>query len=310
MDYLAELGLLSLGSRFKRISDALYQEMAHFYATQDIVFDPGNFPLLHFLSSRTSSTIGEATERLGISQAGVSQKAAALARCGYIRFAADKVDKRRRAMRLTAKGMALLARLQPTWAMVERAVAGQLGTEAGALLDALNHFERGLGNGDFRRRLAPPVTIIPFDRRYAGDFDRLNRAWIEQYFTVEPFDDLVLKQPEKMIIDTGGEIFFALENGKAVGCCALLPLEHGMLEFTKLGIDEAARGKGIARALLRHAASQAKKKGVHTVRIFTNSRLIPACTLYRSEGFVEVAMSAEQKARYTRGDTMFDLELS
>ncbi len=154
-----------------------------------------------------------------------------------------------------------------------------------------------------------PVTILPYSAEHAPLFDRLNRAWIEQYFSIEPFDDLVLKQPEKYIIEPGGEIWFAALDGAVVGSCALLNYAPGVFEFTKLGVDEKARGKGVARALLRHCAARAKDKGAHMLKIFTSTKLAPANALYRSEGFTEIPMSAEQKARYKRGDVMYDLAL-
>ena len=153
------------------------------------------------------------------------------------------------------------------------------------------------------------LEIIPYAPEHGAVFDRLNRAWIDEFFTVEPFDDLVLTQPEKYIIAPGGEIWSATLDGKAIGSCALLVLEPGMFEFTKLGVDAKARGKGVARALLRHCKQRAKARGAHTLRIFTSRRLLPANALYVSEGFVEVEMSAEQKTRYQRADIMYDFAL-
>lgn len=153
------------------------------------------------------------------------------------------------------------------------------------------------------------VTILPFSEQHAPIFDRLNRAWIEEFFTIEPFDDLVLTQPEKMILATGGEIWFAALNSNVVGAAALLPFGEGVFEFTKLGVDENARGAGVARALLHHCRMRATQKGAHTLKIFTSRRLLAANALYQSTGFIEVEMSPAQKTRYARADVMYDLPL-
>ncbi|PZP85259.1 MAG: hypothetical protein DI582_06420 [Azospirillum brasilense] len=152
-------------------------------------------------------------------------------------------------------------------------------------------------------------AILPYSPAFAPAFDRLNRAWIEAYFSVEPLDDAVLTDPQRYILDPGGELWFAVENGHVLGCCALLKQEDGAYEFTKLGVDEAARGKGVARALLRHCTARARALGAPALRIFTSTKLVPANTLYRSEGFPVVAMSAAQKARYKRGDILYELAL-
>ena len=151
------------------------------------------------------------------------------------------------------------------------------------------------------------ITILPFSPEYASIFDHLNRAWIDEFFTIEPFDDLVLTQPQKMILDTGGEIWFAALNGEVIGACALLPFATGVLEFTKLGVDKKARGAGVARALLTHCQTRAKAKGSHTLKIFTSRRLVAAN--YRTAGVIEVEMSPAQKTRYARADIMYDLAL-
>ncbi len=153
------------------------------------------------------------------------------------------------------------------------------------------------------------ITILPYAPEHAPVFDRLNRQWIEEFFTVEPFDDLVLTQPEKMILEPGGELWFASLDGAVIAACALMPFTPGVLEFTKLGVDEKARGRGVARTLLNHCRDRAKAKGARTLKIFTSSKLAPANALYRSEGFLEIAMSAEQKQRYQRADVMYDLAL-
>ncbi len=153
------------------------------------------------------------------------------------------------------------------------------------------------------------MQILPYKPEYTPAFDRLNRAWIEQYFWVEPFDNEVLTKPEKYILNEGGELWFAVENGQVLGACALLKLREDLFEFTKLGVDENARGKGVARALLRHCVERARAVGHPVLRIYTSRKLIPANTLYRAEGFIEQEMSAQDKTRYKRADIMYELPL-
>ena len=153
------------------------------------------------------------------------------------------------------------------------------------------------------------MQILPYQPAFAPAFAALNRAWIEQYFTMEPFDHEVLAHPERHILEPGGKLWFAVENGAVLGCCALMKIGENRYEFTKLGVDPSARGKGVARALLRHAALRARALGTPALRIYTSRSLIPANTLYQSEGFLELPMSDEDRARYKRGDIMYELEL-
>jgi GNAT superfamily N-acetyltransferase len=154
------------------------------------------------------------------------------------------------------------------------------------------------------------VEILPFTAARAPWFERINRAWIETLFAMEPKDYDILGDPKTHIIDPGGEVWFGAWNGEIVGACALVVESPTVVEFSKLGVTEAARGKGVARALLRHCQQRARLRGFETLRIYTNAKLEAANALYCSEGFVEVPMNPVQKARYRRVDIMYDRALS
>ena len=51
------------------------------------------------------------------------------------------------------------------------------------------------------------IEILPYAPQHAPHFKRLNWEWIEQYFSIEPSDELLLGQPETYIIQPGGEIW-------------------------------------------------------------------------------------------------------
>ncbi len=154
------------------------------------------------------------------------------------------------------------------------------------------------------------ITLLPFTPERAHMFDSLNRAWIEELFIIEPKDVEILTRPQENILDKGGEIWFGALGGEIVGACALLVESAGILEFSKLGVAPSARGKGVARTLLRHCRERAMVRGAHTLRIYTNSKLAPANALYVSEGFQLVEMTPAQRQHYARVDTMYDLPLN
>ena len=61
------------------------------------------------------------------------------------------------------------------------------------------------------------MEIIPFESHYAQDFKRLNEAWLEHYFVVEPYDSELLGRCEESIIKPGGFIFFVRIDEQIVG---------------------------------------------------------------------------------------------
>jgi putative acetyltransferase len=134
------------------------------------------------------------------------------------------------------------------------------------------------------------VRIVGFDPRWRGDFARLNLEWLRRWFVVEPFDEEVLGDPEKHILDGGGRILFALleEAGaapRAVGTVALRNDGDGVYELTKMAVEPGLRGLGIGRALLDAAIEAYLGLGGRELYLESSSRLEPAIRLYERAGF-------------------------
>ena len=60
------------------------------------------------------------------------------------------------------------------------------------------------------------INIISFDNKYAKDFYYLNIEWLKTFFYVEPYDEVVLSNPQHYIINKGGYIFFYKLNNEIV----------------------------------------------------------------------------------------------
>lgn len=130
-----------------------------------------------------------------------------------------------------------------------------------------------------------PVEIVTYRPEFSADFDRLNRAWLEKYFTVEPLDEEYLSDPEGHILRPGGEIFFAMDAGQVIGTCAAIPQGDGSFELAKLAVTPEAQGRGIGRTLALRVIAFAKAHGAERIVLMSNSSLRPALRLYESLGF-------------------------
>ena len=60
------------------------------------------------------------------------------------------------------------------------------------------------------------LTFIPYDPAYRGVFYDLNKAWLEAYFLLEPYDIQVLSDPETMVLQPGGEVHFGGGSGAVI----------------------------------------------------------------------------------------------
>lgn len=152
------------------------------------------------------------------------------------------------------------------------------------------------------------MEIITFDPQYAEQFKDLNLEWLEHFFVVEPHDEEVLGNPEKYIIKPGGNIFFVKDDDKILATVALMKMEEGVFELTKMAVSPEARGKNIGQKLMRHALDYAKQQGWKKLIIYSNRKLENAIHIYKKFGFEEIPI--EKNNPYGRGDIKMKLELS
>lgn len=129
------------------------------------------------------------------------------------------------------------------------------------------------------------MEIVEFEPRHAEAFRVLNEAWISKYFTLEAKDREVLNDPQGKILEKGGRIFMALQDGAAVGCVALLKMDDGGYEVAKMTVSEDLRGSGLGRQLMQRCIDAGAEMGAKRLYLETNSGLGPALGLYRAMGF-------------------------
>jgi putative acetyltransferase len=153
------------------------------------------------------------------------------------------------------------------------------------------------------------VVIRPFVPGDAAAFRELNEQWISKYFGIEEMDRLTLEDPEGRILAPGGQIFIAEAEGKAIGCCALIPDGPGVFELGKMAVAEEYRGKGIGRRVLEHVIATARTWGVKSLHLGSNKRLEDAVHLYESVGFRHLAPEEVEPSPYARANVFMALQL-
>jgi N-acetylglutamate synthase-like GNAT family acetyltransferase len=144
----------------------------------------------------------------------------------------------------------------------------------------------------------------------ATAFRTLNEEWITRYFTLEAKDRETLNDPVHSILLKGGHIFMAYAGSEAVGCVALIPMQAGVYELSKMAVSPQLRGNGIGRHLLEHAIAQARSLGATSLFLGSNKRLKNAVHLYESVGFRHVDHETLPPMLYRRADVFMEMPLS
>jgi putative acetyltransferase len=135
------------------------------------------------------------------------------------------------------------------------------------------------------------IKIIPYTEDLNLTFKNLNIGWLERYNLLEPHDVEVLDHPKEMIIDTGGAIFFAENDGEIIGSSALMKIDDGVFELVKMAVKDSWQGQGISKLLLSACLEEAKRLKAVKLVLFSNSQLRAALGLYEKYGFKYVPVA-------------------
>lgn len=314
-DHLAELGALALGSRLKRLSDLLFQQVEELYREQGIAFHSRYFPIIAALDRLGPCGVVNLARAVGVTHAAISQLLGKMERETLIVVTQDTADARAKRIELSAKSLSLLERLRPTWQTLRVTLEAELAAVDSGFLDTLAKLERRLLDAPLAERVlrgARPaegqVEIFEWNERYAGAFYDLNMEWIAGLFEPESLDHEMLSAPTKHFIDVGGMIFFARAGGAVVGTCAVRPTGGGTYELSKFAVSPLARRQGIGTALLKAAIAWVRDRGGTAITLETSSKLTQAASLYRRFGFVDDP-EALRHTPYARADVAMRLAL-
>lgn len=300
---------LGIGTRLKRVYDLLSIDMERLYQEAGLDFRVRHFPVIFALHKFDRLNIAEMQKHSGLTHSAVSQTVKQLMKSGIVAMQVGE-DARSRIIHLTEKGENLVQKLIPIWQLAEKIVQDIRGESQNDLLLALGDFEANLCKRSFYQRYSgyqvpkPDIEIIPFHVKYRQDWYDLNREWVEKFFFMEEQDRKNLENPEKYILDTGGEIYFALVNGEVVGAAALKYQGHGEFEVSKMGVRPQAQRLGIGGKLLDIVIERFYARGGNKLYLETSSKLPPAIALYEKAGFIHVP--ERHDTPYARADVCME----
>jgi len=288
---------LGIGTRFRRLLELMTSDADRLYEEQGIDFRVSHFYPIYALDLRGPMPISEIAKLAGFSHSAVSQIVKKLADKGLLETNRAS-DARQKTVSLSAEGEQLVSKIRPYWQALGRAVT-DISRESGVdLLAGVNALEQGFAKTSFYNRakenltngkpVAPVFTIESFDVAHKQAFYDLNIWWVRKYFKVETIDEKQLSDPEQSILAKGGEIYFAIQDGKALGAVALKCEGDGVFELTKLGVDPEVQQGGMGRALCEKVIERFQARGGNTLFLETNTQLKPAVKLYWDLGFVEL----------------------
>ncbi|MEO1101334.1 MAG: GNAT family N-acetyltransferase [Pseudomonadota bacterium] len=308
-DVLEDLGYLALGSRLKRLAERLQSDAAVLHSAHGFPIQPSQFPLIAALDRYGDLTVNDAVEALGVSQPAVTRAMSSLIEMGVVETRQSDEDRRSKTLSLSKSGQAVVRDMKVRfWPAVESAardLCEGLGTD---FVEQIGGLERAMEEKSLQHRvlasMRDDLSIVPYSNDLAQAFYDITAAWVETMFSLEQEDIDIISDPQKTVIDPGGEIIFVRsEEAGIIGTCALMKIEEGCFELTKMGVLEAARGRKAGEFLLEAILDRAKAMDIKTLFLLTNKKCGPAIHLYEKLGFEhDEDIMRRFGARYERCD--------
>lgn len=314
MDFYDQVGKIALGSRLRRLSETLMEDAAKIYALYDVPLDPKWFPVFYVLSHQQDASITEIAQAIGHSHPSVSQIVKEMKTQGLVTTDKRTDDARVSVVKLSDLGQQLVPKIEKQYLDVAQAIDSLVSEAHHDLWKAIEETEFLLTNKRFFERVQEirkvrerqHVEVIDYSPEFQHDFKRLNYEWIEKYFTLEDADHQSLDHPDATILQPGGHIYMARDQGEIVGTCALIKLDSNTYELAKMAVAEKARGRGIGWLLGQTAINKARELGAETLYLESNTILEPAIKLYQKLGFRKIV---KQSSFYERCNIHMELKL-
>ena len=215
---------------------------------------------------------------LSLDAGDLSRRLHELERRGLISRKPSKADRRRKPVRLTAKGQKLIEKIDAASdAEVERSLARLSPEQVDRVQAAMLELQRLLGDelqvgavdpASADAQLCLNAYFAELERRFPEGFDP------GQSVSAEP-DELA--------------VFLLLRgNGRPRGCGAVKVLAPGVGELKRMWIHPELRGRGVGKRLLGALEGAARKQNLTVLRLDTSAHLPEAIALYRSAGYREI----------------------
>lgn len=305
-----------LGSKIRKTGETLSAQVVKILKVDSSGINPRVVPVLNILYEKGSTSITEIADLIGCTHPAVIQLVNQLIKDNLVKISKSTSDRRLTILRLTPKGRSAYEKLEPVISEINETIESVMDEIDANMLFSLAQLNKYVKDGTFLKRMKEKskeqemekVLIVPYRKKYKTYFKKLNEEWLNKYFFVEEEDKRILFNPEREVINKGGEIFFALLENKVAGTCAMIKIDDSTFELAKMAVTEKIRGKQIGKKLMLTSIGYAVEKGATKIELSTSPRLTSAINLYQSVGFKRIFKSPP--SAYKRKIFMMRLDLT
>ena len=298
MDFFNQTGKMAIGSRLRMLTDKITNDAELIHKMYGIDIRAKWFPVFFVLSHGEAKTITAIAKEIGHSHPSVSNIVKEMVARGIAKETKDKADGRKNLIMLSSKGEKMSEILTEECFDMTVTIESILSATHNDLWRAIEEWECLLSKESLldrvkevkRQRESKDIKIVPYEPCYQEAFKSLNKEWINKYFKMEEADYAAIDNPEKYILEKGGEILVALYKNEPVGVCALLKMndEYYDYELSKLAVSPKVQGKGIGVLLGQTTLLRNLSHPGRNLYLESNTILKPAIHIYEKLGFKKI----------------------
>lgn len=226
------------------------------------------------------TTARELRDRLGLDSGHLSRLLRRLEDDGVVEVTPDPADRRRRCVRLTARGRREWRRLdRRSDELAERILTPLSERQRVALVGALDTAERILRAATLRIEPLDPDDVRAI-AALAAYFDELDRRFPTGF---DPGDALSAGLGE--FRPPSGAFVAALDDGQVAACGAIQRVDDRTAEIKRMWVRPGWRGHGVGRRMLHALEARCRTLGYERVVLDTNAELAEAIQMYTTAGY-------------------------
>jgi DNA-binding MarR family transcriptional regulator/N-acetylglutamate synthase-like GNAT family acetyltransferase len=254
--------------------------------------------ILFELANREQATASDLMEDLGIDRGYLSRTLHAFEKQGLLQRKKSSEDSRQRFLKLTSKGKKLFSSLNHRSVVQAKDLLKKVPeAEREKLIGSMTVIERILEPNE-------PASKVILRPHRPGDIGwithRHGALYSEQYGWDETFEALVAEILARFAKSHNPErerIWIAEQAGESLGSVMVVDAGENVAQLRLLLVEPHARGKKIGQKLVDECIAFSRKKGYSKMRLWTQSCLFEARSLYIKSGFQLV----EEKPHHSFG---------
>lgn len=181
---LHDIGILSIGTRMKKLYDVLIKDVKQLYSNFDVDFDPKWFAVIYVLYHEEKSTITQLSSILKQSHPSIVQITKELEKNQWVITSKSKIDKRQTIVSLSDKAILNREKLSSIWSNM-RETLEKINQEGQVdFWEGLKEFESSLIKKTFKERVYE--THFENEKEHQESMkSKLPGIWFDRKFTFE-----------------------------------------------------------------------------------------------------------------------------